>query len=131
MEQTQLWKDVNLEDPQSQDINLTEGQGYLVFCTQANSFTLYGNLLSAPSLSEPNPYYQFISLPSIESHPTVHSAADYLQYLQEQGHSCPTISAFTGSQWKIHRQGLPLNNFSLESTQGYLLQCEPPADPQP
>ncbi|MBI5389505.1 hypothetical protein HZB01_03945 [Candidatus Woesearchaeota archaeon] len=55
------------------------------------------------------------------------SAKSFLDNIQSQGGNCTYIAKWTGSGWKIHPIGLPVNNFTLAPLNSYTVGCSVPS----
>ena len=102
------------------DFSVQAGQGYFVKCATDNDWTLQGEALTSGVPIDLQPGWNLVSLP----HPAFGlSAQSVLNSISGQGGACNEIDRWRYGGWDAHIDGLPFNNFAVESDQGYFVKC--------
>ena len=99
------------------DVNL--GEGYFIKCVQISEWTLEGRPFSASVPLSLVAGWNLVGIP----YPTGYTAQSLLDGINSQGGACTEVDRWLNSGWDSHVDGLPFNDFSITTDEGYFVKC--------
>lgn len=102
------------------DFDISTGDGYFIKCTQNSDWTLEGSALTSSVTLNLDAGWNLVGVPYPESG---YQGQSLLDDINAQGGVCSEIDRWLNGGWDAHVDGLPFNDFSIVSDQGYFIKC--------
>lgn len=102
------------------DFDILAGQGYFVKCSAPGTWTVEGQAVTSGVPLSLSAGWNLVGVPYPASGYTAQSLLDGVE---AQGGACTEIDRWLNGGWDAHIDGLPFNDFPIETDEGYFLRC--------
>lgn len=114
---------VHLKGLPLNDFPLNVGEGYFLRTDEASILHLLGKPPLEPIEMKLEAGWSLLSLPQGT---TIERASDLASQISAQGGDCQEIDQWYAGGWRVHKAGLPFNDFPIVPGEGYFVRCEVP-----
>ncbi len=93
---------------------------YFVKCAQNSNWSLQGRTMNQPMRINLAAGWNLVTVPYTTAPLTAESM---LNEITAQGGNCNEVDRWLNGGWDSHIRGLPFNNFTIQTNQGYFVKC--------